>query len=113
MIEAAIAEACRIGGNRHQRCVAAELVLHRMNSRAQPDPKWLSQRGNAVKLQRAHYLAETSLVWADPSASGAAGWCDTAFNAASTSETKLTATLGAEERPLHAAGAAALGSEER
>jgi len=113
MIKATVAKPRRIGRDRHEHRVAAELVLHRMNGRAQPDPKWFSQRGDAVKLQRAHYLAETSLVWADPRASGAAGWCGTAFNAASTSETKLTATLGAEERPLHTTGAAALRGEER
>jgi hypothetical protein len=113
MIEAAITKACRIGGNRHQHCVATKFVLHRTNCTPQPDPEWFSQRGDAVKLQRAHDLAETSLVRTDPSASGAAGWCDTAFNAASTSETKLTATLGAEERPLHTTGAATLRGQER
>jgi CelD/BcsL family acetyltransferase involved in cellulose biosynthesis len=65
-----------------------------------------------VKLQRAHYLTEASLVWTDPSASGAAGWCSTAFDAASASETKLIAALGAEECPFDAAGAASLRSEE-
>ncbi len=66
-----------------------------------------------MELQRAHRLAEAALVRTDPCASGAAGWRDTALNAASTAETKLIATLGAEQRPLDAAGAATLRGEER
>ena len=66
-----------------------------------------------MELECAHHLAEASLVRANPGSSDAAGWRGTAFDAASAGETKLAATRGAEERPLHAAGAAALRGEER
>jgi CelD/BcsL family acetyltransferase involved in cellulose biosynthesis len=66
-----------------------------------------------VELECAHHLAEASLVRANPGSSDAAGWRGTAFDAASTSETKLIATRGAEERPFCATGAAALRGEER
>jgi len=66
-----------------------------------------------VELECANHLAEASLVRANPGSSDAAGWRGTAFDAASTSETKLIATRGAEERPFSAAGAAALRGEER
>jgi CelD/BcsL family acetyltransferase involved in cellulose biosynthesis len=66
-----------------------------------------------VELECAHHLAEASLVRANPGSSDASGWCGTAFDAASTSETKLIATRGAEERTFSAAGAAALRGEER
>ena len=113
MIEAPITKACRVSRDRHQRSIAAELVLHRTNGRAQPDPKWFSQRWHTVELQRAHHLAESAFVRTNPCTSNAARWCGALFNAASTSETKLAATLEAEERPLHTTGAATLRGKER
>ena len=113
MIEAAITEACRIGWNRHEHCVTAELVLHGADRTPQTEPERLRKGGKVVELECAHDLAEASLVRTDPCASGAAWWCGAAFYAASTSETKLTATLGTEERPFDATGAAALRGEER
>ncbi len=66
-----------------------------------------------MELECAHRLAEASLVRTNPGSSDAAGWRGTAFDAASTSKTKLIATRGAEERPFSPAGAAALRGEER
>ena len=66
-----------------------------------------------MELECAHHLAEAPLVRTNPGSSDAAGWRGTAFDAASTSETKLIATRGAEERPFSPAGAAALRGEER
>ena len=113
MIEATVTKPRRIGGNRHECRVAAELLLHGTDRALQGEAKRLSQCGEVVELERAHDLAKAALVRTDPCASGAAGWRYTAFNAASTSETELAATFGAEERPLDAAGAATLRGEER
>ena len=66
-----------------------------------------------MELECAHRLAEASFVRTDPGSSDAAGWRGTALHTSSACETKLAATLGAEERPLHAAGAAALRGKER
>ena len=113
MIEATVTKPRRIGGNRHEHRVAAELLLYGTDRALQGEAERLSQCGEVVELERAHDLAETALVRTDPCASGAAGWRCTALNAASTSETKLIATLGAEQLPLDAAGAATLRGEER
>ena len=113
MIEATVTKPRRIGGNRHERRVAAEILLHGTNRTLQGEAERLSQCGEVVELERAHDLAEAALVRTDPCASSAAEWRGTALNAASTSETKLIATLGAEQRPLDAAGAATLRGEER
>ncbi len=113
MIKTTVTKPRRIGGNRHQRRVAAELLLHSTNRTLQGEAERLSKGREVVELERAHDLAEAALVRTDPCASGAAGWRCTALNAASTSETKLIATLGAEQRPLDAAGAATLRGEKR
>ncbi len=113
MIEATVTKPRRIGGDWHERRVTAELLLHGTDRTLQGEAERLGKGGEIVELERAHDFAEAALVRTDPCASGAAGWRGTALNAASTSETKLIATLGAEQRPLHAAGATALGCEER
>jgi hypothetical protein len=113
MIEATITKPRWIGGDWHERRVTAELLLHGTNCTLQGEAERLGKGGEVVELKRAHDLAEAALVRTDPCASSAAGWRGTAFNAASTSETELAATFGAEERPLDAAGAATLWGEER
>ena len=113
MIEATVTKPRRIGGNRHKRRVAAEILLHGTNCTLQGEAERLGQCGKVVEFERAHDLAEAALVRTDPRTSGAAGWRCTALNAPSTSETKLIATLRAEQRPLNAAGAATLRGEER
>lgn len=65
-----------------------------------------------MELECAHHLAEASLVRTNPGSSDASGRCGTTLHTASACETKLIATLEAEERPLNAAGAAALRGEE-
>ena len=113
MIEATVTKPRRIGGNRHERRVTAELLLHGTNRTLQGEAERLGKGGEVVELECAHHLAEAPLVRTNPGSSDAAGWRGTAFDAASTSETKLIATLGAEQRPLNAAGAATLRGEER
>jgi hypothetical protein len=113
MIEATITEPRWIGGYWHERRVTAELLLHGTDSTLQGEAERLGKGGELVELERAHDLAEAALVRTDPCASGATRWRCTALNAASASLTKLIATLGAEQRPLDAAGAATLRREER
>jgi len=113
MIEATVTKPRRIGGNRHERRVTAELLLHGTDRALQGEAERLGKGGEVVELESAHDLAEAALVRTEPCASGAAGWRGTALNAASTSQTKLIATFGAELRPLDAAGAATLRGEER
>lgn len=113
MIEAAIAEACGVGRNRHQCCLTAELLLHSADRTSQPTPERLSERGKVVELERAHRLAEAALIRTDPCASGTAERCSANLHTAITRKAKRIATLCAEECPFHAAGAAALRGEER
>jgi CelD/BcsL family acetyltransferase involved in cellulose biosynthesis len=65
-----------------------------------------------VELERAHDLAETALVRANPCASDTARWRGAALHAAIVSKAKLIAALSAEECSFDAAGATALGGEE-
>jgi len=113
MIEAAIAESCGVGGDRHERGVATNLLLHGTNRTSHPKAERLGQRGDAVKLERAHHFAEPALVWADPCTSDTTEWCSTQLHTTISSEAKLIAALGAEECPFDAASATALGGEER
>ena len=113
MIKAAITEACGIGGDRNKCGVATKVVLHRTNGSAQADPERLCQRGHTMELQRSCHLTEAPLILADPRTGDAACWCNPSLYTTATSETKLIATLRAEQRPLNAAGAATLRGEER
>ena len=113
MIKSAITEPCRIGRDRHQHRTAAKLMLHRTNGSAQSGTERPCQRGHTMELQGAHHLTETSLVRPHPCTGHAARWRSTALNVAITSKTELVAALGAEQRPLTAAGAATLRGQQR
>ena len=113
MIKASVAQARWVGGNRHKGCITTEILLHDTDRTLQAEPKRRSKSGKVVELQCAYRLTEPALIGADPCPCNTARRRGAALHPTVISKTKLFTTLGAEQRPLDAAGAATLRGEER
>jgi CelD/BcsL family acetyltransferase involved in cellulose biosynthesis len=113
VIEAAIAQSCGVGRDWHQHRLSPELALHDANGGLQPSAEWFCKRRSTVELQCSNDLAEPALMRANPCSSRTAGWRGTALHSTAVGQSQLAATLRTDERPLNAAGPAALRGEER